>query len=164
MLFGLCRSVWVIYCLSIFLVPSQNSNTPFYPQNATNHGTCPRSLLFRCFHLKLRFESIKELGSASLQLHNIEDVPIPFLSTATSKGPIFPLAFPHGIPSITYQTCSTISSKWISSSQPTSSFNKTTSFSQLTTSSKPINFSRLVSTEGYTHSRNKGWWKFIYSW
>jgi hypothetical protein len=38
---------------------------PLYPQSATSKGACPYSLLFRCFHLKLTFESIKELGSAS---------------------------------------------------------------------------------------------------
>jgi hypothetical protein len=27
----LCRSMWVIKCLSFFLVPSQSSNTPLYP-------------------------------------------------------------------------------------------------------------------------------------
>jgi hypothetical protein len=30
-----------------------------------NQEACPNSLLFYCFHLKLIFESIKELGSAS---------------------------------------------------------------------------------------------------
>jgi hypothetical protein len=34
---------------------------PFTPQSVVSQGTCPNSLLFRCFHLKLTFESIKEL-------------------------------------------------------------------------------------------------------
>jgi hypothetical protein len=61
----LCRSVWVSDCLSFFLVPSQSSSTPLYPQSATNQETCPNFLLFHYFHLRLTFESIKELGSAS---------------------------------------------------------------------------------------------------
>jgi len=32
----LCRFVWVIKCLSFFLVPSQSFSTPFYPQSAVN--------------------------------------------------------------------------------------------------------------------------------
>ncbi len=47
--FVLCKSVWVIKCLSFFLVPSRSSNTPFYPQSAASQGACPNSLLFRCF-------------------------------------------------------------------------------------------------------------------
>jgi hypothetical protein len=31
---------------------------------------CPNFLLFRCFHLRLIFESIKELGSASRTIFN----------------------------------------------------------------------------------------------
>ncbi len=53
-----------ISCLSFFLVPSQSSSTPLYPRSATSQGACPDSLLFRCFHFRLTFESIKELGSA----------------------------------------------------------------------------------------------------
>jgi len=40
----------------------------FYPQNAASQGTCPNSLLFCCFHFKLTFESIKELGGASIRI------------------------------------------------------------------------------------------------
>jgi hypothetical protein len=32
----LCKFVWVIDCLSLFLVPSQSSNTPLYPQSAVS--------------------------------------------------------------------------------------------------------------------------------
>jgi hypothetical protein len=35
-----------------------------YPQNATRQGACPNFLLFRCFHLKFTFESLKEVRSA----------------------------------------------------------------------------------------------------
>jgi hypothetical protein len=40
----------------------------FYPQSATNQRACPNSLLFRYFHLIFTFESIKELGGASVHL------------------------------------------------------------------------------------------------
>jgi hypothetical protein len=46
LLFGLCRSMWMIKCLLFFLVPSRSSSMPFYPQSATRQGACPNSLLF----------------------------------------------------------------------------------------------------------------------
>ncbi len=67
-LFGLCKFVWVIDCLSFFLVSSRSSNTPLYPQNATNQRACPNSWFFYCFHFIFTFESIKELGSALVSL------------------------------------------------------------------------------------------------
>jgi hypothetical protein len=36
---------------------------PFYPQSATSQGESPNPLLFRRFHFRFTFESIKELGS-----------------------------------------------------------------------------------------------------
>jgi hypothetical protein len=36
LLFGLCRSVWMIDYLSFFLISSWCSNTPFYPQSVAN--------------------------------------------------------------------------------------------------------------------------------
>jgi hypothetical protein len=68
LLFGLCRFVWVIKCLSFFLVPSWSSNTSFYPRSATSQGACPDSLFFHCFHFRLTFESIKEFESVSKQV------------------------------------------------------------------------------------------------
>jgi hypothetical protein len=35
------------------------------PLIVTSQGSCHNSLLFHCFHFKLTFESVKELGSAS---------------------------------------------------------------------------------------------------
>jgi hypothetical protein len=64
-LFSLCRSKWVISCLSFFLFPSRSSNTPLYPWSVTIQGACLDSLFFRCFHCRLSFESVKELGNAS---------------------------------------------------------------------------------------------------
>jgi len=58
----------MISYLSFLLVPSWSSNMPLYPQNATSQGVCSNSLLFCCFHFRLTFESIKELGGASYSL------------------------------------------------------------------------------------------------
>jgi hypothetical protein len=38
---------------------------PLYPQSVTSQKVWPNSLLFRCFHLRLAFESIKGFGSVS---------------------------------------------------------------------------------------------------
>jgi hypothetical protein len=43
-------------------------HAPLPPQSAANQGTCPDSLLFRCFQFGLTFEFIKKLGSASYGL------------------------------------------------------------------------------------------------
>jgi hypothetical protein len=67
----LCRSMWVIKCLSFFLVPSHSSSTPLYPPKvlqAREH--VPNSLLFRCFCLRFTFESIKEFRSTSRVANN----------------------------------------------------------------------------------------------
>jgi len=56
----------MIKCLLIFLVPSQSSSMPLYPESVVNQGTCPQ--LFHYVHFRLIFESIKELGNASLIL------------------------------------------------------------------------------------------------
>jgi hypothetical protein len=57
--------MWVIEHLSFFLVPSQSSNMPLYPQSVVNHGACLDSLFFSCFHFKLSIEPIKEPRSVS---------------------------------------------------------------------------------------------------
>ncbi len=36
---------------------------PSTPQSVVSQVVCPNFLLFRCFHLRFTFESIKELGS-----------------------------------------------------------------------------------------------------
>jgi hypothetical protein len=51
--------------LSFFLVPIPKLQHAPLPQSATSEGACPNSLFFCCFHLRLTFESIKEVGSAS---------------------------------------------------------------------------------------------------
>ncbi len=54
--------------LSFFLIPSRNSSTPLYPQSAASRGVCSNFLLFRCFHLRLTFEFLEEVGNASGKL------------------------------------------------------------------------------------------------
>jgi hypothetical protein len=39
----------MIKCLSFFLVPSRNSNTPLYPQSVASQGTCPQLLILLMF-------------------------------------------------------------------------------------------------------------------
>jgi hypothetical protein len=41
LLFGLCTSVWVIKCLSFFLVPSWSSNKPLYPSKCYELRSVP---------------------------------------------------------------------------------------------------------------------------
>jgi hypothetical protein len=38
---------------------------PLYPQSVASQGAYPNSSFFRCVHLGLTFESIKEFGSVS---------------------------------------------------------------------------------------------------
>jgi hypothetical protein len=82
LLFGLYRSMWVIKHLSFFVIPSRNSNTPLYPQSVASQRTCFDSLFFHCFHFKLIFESIKELGSAS---HKIKIISMGHLDERGSR-------------------------------------------------------------------------------
>jgi len=72
------------WCLSLFLVPSQSSSMPFYPQSAVNQGTCYNSLLFHYFQFTLlTFESIKELGSLSIPRLGCDDKKILHLIICT---------------------------------------------------------------------------------
>ncbi len=73
LLFVLCRSMWMIKCLSFLLVPSWSSNMPLYPRSAMSQGMCLDSLLFRCFHFRFTFEFIKELGNVSFNLEWLYD-------------------------------------------------------------------------------------------
>ncbi len=45
----LCRFVWMIKCLSIFLVPIPKFQHAPLPQSVVSQGACPDSLLFQCF-------------------------------------------------------------------------------------------------------------------
>jgi hypothetical protein len=64
--FGLCIFMWVIKCLSFFLVLFWSSSMPFYPQSVASQGACPDSLFIHCSHFIFTFESIKEFGGVSL--------------------------------------------------------------------------------------------------
>jgi hypothetical protein len=44
---------------------------PLYLRSVATQGMCPNSLSFCCFHLRLTFEFIKELGSASMKMTSI---------------------------------------------------------------------------------------------
>jgi hypothetical protein len=54
---------WLVYYSSYS--PSRSFDTPLYPRSAMSQGVYPNSLSFRCFHVGLVVESIKELGGAS---------------------------------------------------------------------------------------------------
>ncbi len=59
----LCRFVWIVEACQFFLVPSQSSNTPFYPSKVLWTRECaltPYSSVV--FNLGLTFESFNELG------------------------------------------------------------------------------------------------------
>ncbi len=62
LLFGLCRSEWVISCLSLFLAPSHCSNTPFYPRSATSQGVCLTYYSFIVFSSDSQLSLSRSLG------------------------------------------------------------------------------------------------------
>jgi hypothetical protein len=65
----LCRSVWVNEACHFFLVPSQNSSTPFYPSIVLRARECASTPCpFTIFSLGFTFEPLKELGVR----HNIK--------------------------------------------------------------------------------------------
>jgi len=67
LLFGLCRSMWVINLLVILPNPYLEALAhPSTPEVLWTEERTFNSSFFRCFHLGLTFKSIKELESASL--------------------------------------------------------------------------------------------------
>jgi hypothetical protein len=67
LLFGLCRSVWVINLLVILPNPYPKAlPRPSTPEVLWIEECTPNCSFFHCVHLGLTFESIKELGSVSL--------------------------------------------------------------------------------------------------
>ncbi len=62
LLFGFCKSV------SIFLVPSWSSSTPFYPKVLRAKERAPTPFPSIVFTFKLIVESFKEFGDASLAM------------------------------------------------------------------------------------------------
>jgi hypothetical protein len=57
--------VWLIKCFSFFLTHPKAPTRPSTPKVLQVRECVPNSLLFRCFHFILTFESIKELGNVS---------------------------------------------------------------------------------------------------
>jgi hypothetical protein len=49
----LCKSVWMIDCLSFFVVPSRSSSTPLYPQSAISQGPSPQLRTLSLFSLQI---------------------------------------------------------------------------------------------------------------
>jgi len=58
---------------------------PLYPQSVASQGECLNSLLFRCFHLILTFESIKELGIALGKINNFKVLNFLFMNISYPK-------------------------------------------------------------------------------
>jgi hypothetical protein len=72
LLFGLCRSIWIIDPLIIHPSPHPKAPThPSYPQSATNKKTYPTCSSFVISTFKLTFESFKEFRGVSQMLKNI---------------------------------------------------------------------------------------------
>ncbi len=69
LLFGLCRSMWVIdfFCLSFFIVPTPELQHAPLPPKWCELGSMPQFLILLLFsHFGFTFESIKEFGGASI--------------------------------------------------------------------------------------------------
>jgi len=69
-----CRPMWVSEACQLFLVPSQNSNTPLYPSKCCELGSVPRLLLLPLFSTWIHIWVFQGVGSVSLGL-------FPFLFT-----------------------------------------------------------------------------------
>ncbi len=54
LLFGLCRSMWVIDLLVNLLSPHQSSSTPPLPLKCCKTRSAPKSFSFRCLHFWIR--------------------------------------------------------------------------------------------------------------
>jgi len=61
-MFGFVQVRVSSWCLSFFLVPSQSSSTPLYPQSAANQGVCPTPYFFVVFSLNSRLSPLRSLG------------------------------------------------------------------------------------------------------
>jgi hypothetical protein len=56
---------------------------PLHPRNVMSQGAYPNSSFFCCVHLKLTFESNKEVGSASVPFH--DSILVLVISNLTNK-------------------------------------------------------------------------------
>jgi hypothetical protein len=85
----LYRLVWVSEACQFFQVPSQSSNTPFYPSKVLWTKECASTpCSFVVFYLGLTFEPLKELGAHHKWHISIHDGA---LKVRMSKQPFFPL-------------------------------------------------------------------------
>jgi len=64
-----CRPVWVSKACQIFLVPSQSSNTPFYPSKCCELGNVPRLLLLRLSSTWIHIWVLPGVGSVLISMH-----------------------------------------------------------------------------------------------
>jgi hypothetical protein len=60
-----CRPVWVSEACQLFLVPSRNSNTPFYPSKCCELGSVPQLLPIPLSCTWIHFWVLQGVGSAS---------------------------------------------------------------------------------------------------
>jgi hypothetical protein len=82
--------VWVIKCLSLFLIPFRSSNTPLYPQSVASQGVCPLLLTLLLFSLQTHiwvyqgaWERVREFRGSHLGIPGQNDiwVLVPWLGT-----------------------------------------------------------------------------------
>ncbi len=64
----LCRSVWVIKCLSFLLVPSRNPSMPLYPKMLRARERALNSLLFCYFTSYSHLSLSRHLGTCQMSL------------------------------------------------------------------------------------------------
>jgi hypothetical protein len=62
----LCRPMWVSEACQLFLVPSRNSSTPFYPSKCCELGSVPRLLFLLLFSTWTHIWIFQGVGSASI--------------------------------------------------------------------------------------------------
>jgi len=67
----LCRPMWVSEACQLFIVPSQNSSTPFYPSKCCELRSVPRLLLLSLFSTSTHIWIFQGVGSASERQGNV---------------------------------------------------------------------------------------------
>jgi len=65
----LCRSEWMIKCLSFFLVPSWSSSTPLYPWKCCEPRSVFRLLVLSLFSLQIHTWNLLRSHGAHQQVH-----------------------------------------------------------------------------------------------
>jgi hypothetical protein len=72
LLFGLCRSMWIIDMLVTRLSPHPGVLAPL-PLKCCKLGSVPQLLILHCFHIRIIVEFIRELGGASKWINDMND-------------------------------------------------------------------------------------------